>query len=118
MQFVDAVLNFLRNGINFIFDLIRQVLAFFVAQFGGVPWGNFGSLPFWKQAVIILAFGAAVYYLYRTARDLIKATEGLLSAFVSALGAFVKVLAPILIVALGLALALWVVRNVNISWLP
>jgi|GEM_PF-2911461 len=118
MRFVDMVLNFIRTGIDFIFDLVRQVLAFFLAQFTGIPWGNFGSQPFWKQLIIILAFGYAAYYLYSTARTIISATEGLLTAFVSALGAFVRALAPILIVAIGLALILWVVRNVNISWLP
>jgi hypothetical protein len=118
MQFVDALLNYLRAGVNFIFDLVHRILAFFFAQFSGIPWANFGGLPFWKQIIIIVAFGAAVYYLYKTARDLIRATEGLLTAVVSALGVFVKAMAPVLIVAVGLALVLWIVRTVNISWLP
>lgn len=113
MQFLDQLLNFLRQGLAAIFRFVESIWRWTVEQIMSVPWNALSELELWKQLLLVIVAGAVIYLLYRAARELLEAGEKVLSAFAALLTVFVKTLPPILIAGLVAAGGAWVVNNVS-----
>jgi len=114
MQFLNQLLQFLQQGLAWIFRLIGQIWQWTIGQISAVPWNRLNELSIIKVALLIAVGAAVIYLLYKAARELLKAGEGLLSAFVTVLTVFVKTLPPILIAGVVAAVGAWVINHVNI----
>ncbi len=113
MQFIDQLLNFLRQGLAAIFQFIETIWRWTVNQILSVPWDTLGELDLWKQLLLVIVAGVVIYLLYRAARELLDAGEKVLSAFAALLTVFVRTLPPILLAGLAAAGGAWVVNNVS-----
>lgn len=112
MQFVDQLLQLLRQGIAAIFGFIEAIWIWAADQISAVPWSDFGQLQLWQQVVLVLAAGAVVYLLYRAIRELLDAGKKVLDAFVTLLSVLVNTLIPAILAGVIAAGAAWVVNNV------
>ena len=78
----------------------------------------FSNLPIWKQLLFILVVAALGYFLYKIAKDLLKAVQSVLGAIVGLISALIAMLPQIVwagMVAFGGA---WVITNFNPEWVP
>jgi len=78
----------------------------------------FSNLPIWKQLLFILVVAALGYFLYKIAKDLLKAVQSVLGAIVGLISALIAMLPQIVwagMVAFGGA---WVITNFNPAWVP
>lgn len=112
MQFVDQLLDFLRQGITAIFRFIETIWRWSVEQILQVPWGALGDLTLWKQLLLVIIAGGVIYLLYRAAMELLEAGEKALAAFATLLTVFVRTLPPILLAGVVAAVGAWIVNNV------
>ncbi len=113
MQFIDQLLQFLRQGLAAIFRFIELIWRWSIEQILGVPWDALGNLPLWKQLLLVLTAGAVIYLLYRAIRELLEAGEKALAAFATLLSVLIKTLPPALLAGLAAAAGAWVVNNVS-----
>ncbi len=113
MQFLDQLLQFLRQGLSAVFRFIEVIWRWSVDQILSVPWGALGDLPLWKQLLLILTAGAVVYLLYKAIRELLEAGEKALSAFATLLSVLIKTLPPAILAGLAAAAGAWVVNNIT-----
>ena len=113
MQFVDQLLQFLRQGLAAIFRFIEIIWRWSIDQILSVPWETLGDLPLWKILLLILTAGAVIYLLYRAIRELLDAGEKALMAFATLLTVLIKTLPPALLAGLAAAGGAWVVNNIN-----
>ena len=114
-QALNAVLQFLQQGIVAIFKFVQLIWSWAVNQItalGQVPWQ---SWPVWKQIVLVLVIGAVAFALLRVAKELWDASERILSAFASLLGVLVRTLPSVLVAGLIALGGVWVLNNVNLS---
>ena len=78
----------------------------------------FNSLPLWKQVIFALVIGALGYFLYKIAKDLLKAVQSVLGAIVGLISALIGMLPQIVwagLIAFGGA---WVITTLNPGWIP
>ena len=96
MQILNQILQFLRQAIVALFNVIQTIWQWSVKQ--------------------ILAVTAALvaYLLYRAAKELLDAGEKALSAFVTLLTVFVRTLPPILLAGAAAAGGAWIVNHINL----
>ncbi len=114
MQFVNQLLQFLKQGLAAIFSFIQVVWQWSVTQILAVPWHQLGTLPWWKIVVLAVTGAVVVYLLYQAGRQLLDAGEKALSAFVTLLTVFVRTLPPILLAGGAAAAGAWVINHVNL----
>jgi hypothetical protein len=114
MQFLNQLLQLLQQGLAAIFRFIGSIWQWTIAQVTAVPWNRLNELSLLKVILLIAMGAAVVYLLYKAARELLKAGEGLLSAFVTVLTVFVKTLPYILIAGIVAAVGAWVINHVSI----
>jgi len=113
MQFVDQLIDFLRDGIAAIFRFVELIWTWSIEQIRAIPWNNLGEIPVLKQVLLVIVAGAVIYLLYKAARELFEAGQNALAAFATLLGAIVRTLAPILFAGLIAAGGAWVINNLN-----
>jgi len=78
----------------------------------------FNSLPLWKQVLFVLVVGALAYFLYKIAKDLLKAVQSVFAAIVGLISALIAMLPQIVwagLIAFGGA---WVITNFTPAWIP
>lgn len=103
-------------------SLIWQVLQFIwnwsfgqIVRMFHMP---FNDLPLWKQVIFVLVIGALGYFLYKIAKDLLRAMQSVLGAIVGLISALIAMLPQIVwagLIAFGGA---WVITNLNPVWMP
>jgi hypothetical protein len=113
MQFVDQLLQFLRQGLAAIFNFIETIWRWSARQILDVPWNALGELPLWKQLLLVVTAAAVIYLLYKAIRELLEAGEKALSAFATLLSVLIKTLPPALLAGLAAAAGAWAVNNIN-----
>lgn len=113
MQFVDQLLQLLRQGLAAIFAFINTIWDWAIAQIDAVPWMEFGQLLLWQQILLVLTGGAVVYLLYRAIRELLDAGKKLLDAFVTLLSVLINTLVPAILAGLIAAGGAWIVTNIS-----
>ena len=119
---MQQVLNQVAQIAQQLASVIWQVLSFIwnwsfgqIVRMFQLP---FNSLPLWKQVVYVLVIAAMVYFLYKIAKDLLKAMQSVLGAIVGLISALIAMLPQIVwagLIAFGGA---WVISNLNPSWIP
>ena len=103
-------------------SVIWRVLTFIwswsfgqVAQMFGMP---FGSLDLWKQVIYVVVIAALAYFIYKIAKDLLKAVQSILSAIVGLISALISMLPQIVLVGLIAFGGAWIVQQRSPSWMP
>lgn len=114
MQFVDQLLDLLRQGLAAIFSFIDAIWRWAAAQISGVPWSEFGLLMLWQQVLLVITAAAVIYLLYRAIRELLDAGKKVLDAFVTLLSVLVNTLVPAILAGLIAAGGAWVVNNISL----
>src|SRR6185295_16522212 len=78
----------------------------------------FNNLPVWKQVIFVLVIAALGYFLFKVAKDLLKAVQSVLGAIVGLISALIHMLPQIVwagLIAFGGA---WVITNLSPTWIP
>jgi hypothetical protein len=119
---MQQVLNEVGQIAQRLAAVIWQVLQFVwnwsfgqVVKMFQIP---FNSLPLWKQVLFVLVVGALAYFLYKIAKDLLKAVQSVLGAIVGLISALIAMLPQIVwagLIAFGGA---WVITNFTPTWIP
>lgn len=119
---MQQVLNQVSQIAQQLASVIWQVLQFIwnwsFGQIVGMFQMPFNSLPLWKQVVYVLVIAAMAYFLYKIAKDLLKAVQSVLGAIVGLISALIAMLPQIVwagLIAFGGA---WIIRNLNPTWIP
>lgn len=79
---------------------------------------SFNSLPIWKQVVYVIVIAALAYFIYKIAKDLLKAMQSILSAIVGLITALIAMLPQIVLVGLIAFGGAWVITTLNPTWMP
>src|SRR5215510_12498953 len=119
---MQQVLNEVGQIAQRLAGVIWQVLQFIwnwsfghVVKMFQMPLSN---LPIWKQVLFVLVIAALGYFLFKIAKDLLKAVQSVLGAIVGLISALIAMLPQIVwagMVAFGGA---WVITNFNPTWVP
>ena len=119
---MQQVLNQVGQIAQQLSNVIWQVLQFIwnwsfgqVARMFQMP---FNSLPLWKQIIYVLVIAALAYFLYKIAKDLLKAVQSVLGAIVGLISALIAMLPQIVWVGLIAFGGAWVITTLNPSWIP
>ena len=93
---MQQVLNQVSQMAQKLVSVIWQVLQFIwnwsfgqVVKMFQVPFNN---LPLWKQVLFVLVIAALAYFLYKIAKDLLKAVQSVLGAIVGLISALIAML--------------------------
>jgi hypothetical protein len=119
---MQQVLNEVGQIAQRLAAVIWQVLQFIwnwsfgqIVKMFQLPFNN---LPIWKQVIFVLVIGALAYFLYKVAKDLLKAVQSVLGAIVGLISALIHMLPQIVwagLIAFGGA---WVITTLNPGWIP
>jgi hypothetical protein len=119
---MQQVLNQVSQIAQQLASVIWQVLQFIwnwsFGQIVRMFQLSFNELPLWKQIVYVLVVAAMVYFLYKIAKDLLKAVQSVLGAIVGLISALIAMLPQIVwagLIAFGGA---WIITNLSPSWIP
>jgi hypothetical protein len=118
----------LKNAFSQVGDIaqnlaavIWRVLTFIWDwSFGAVARMFARGLPpeLWKQIIYVIVIVALAYFIYRLARDLLKAVQSILSAIVGLISALIGMLPQIVLVGLIAFGGAWIVQQQSPSWMP
>jgi hypothetical protein len=119
---MQQVLNQVSQIAQQLASVIWQVLQFIwnwsfgqIVRMFQMP---FNSLPLWKQILYVLVIAAMAYFLYKVAKDLLKAVQSVLGAIVGLISALIAMLPQIVwagLIAFGGA---WIITNMDPAWIP
>jgi hypothetical protein len=119
---MQQVLNEVGQIAQRLAAVIWQVLQFIwnwsfgqVVKMFQMPFNN---LPLWKQVLFVLVIAALAYFLFKIAKDLLKAVQSVLGAIVGLISALIAMLPQIVwagLIAFGGA---WFITNFNPTWVP
>jgi len=119
---MQQVLNEVAQIAQRLASVIWQVLEFIwnwsFGQMVRMFQMPFNTLPLWKQVLYVLVIAAMAYFLYKIAKDLLRAVQAVLSAIVGLISALIAMLPHIVwagLIAFGGA---WVITNLNPTWIP
>jgi hypothetical protein len=119
---MQQVLNQVSQIAQQLASVIWQVLQFIWNwSFGQIVQMfqlSFNNLPLWKQIIYVLVIAAMVYFLYKIAKDLLKAVQSVLGAIVGLISALIAMLPQIVwagLIAFGGA---WIITKLDPSWIP
>jgi hypothetical protein len=119
---MQQVLNEVAQIAQRLAAVIWQVLQFIwnwsfgqIVKMFQMPFNN---LTIWKQVLFVLVVAALGYFLFKIAKDLLKAVQSVLGAIVGLISALIAMLPQIVwagLVAFGGA---WIITNFNPTWVP
>ena len=119
---MQQVLNEVAQIAQRLAAVIWQVLQFIwnwsfgqIVKMFQMPFNN---LTIWKQVLFVLVIAALGYFLFKIAKDLLKAVQSVLGAIVGLISALIAMLPQIVwagLVAFGGA---WIITNFNPTWVP
>ena len=112
-QAFHQLLQFLHEGIAAIFRFVQVLWTWSVDQIAvllAVPWQQW---PLWKQLLLVLVLAAVVWALFRSAVQLFKAGERILSAFAALLGVLVHTLPSVVLAGLIALGGVWVMNHLD-----
>lgn len=95
---IDQVLAFLDQATDALLGIFKIFWTWSFGQIIALLQSDWQALPWWKIAILVVVVAAIVYLLYKGAREIWKAAEGIFKAFVTLLSALVAVL-PYVIMA-------------------
>jgi hypothetical protein len=112
-QAFHQFLQFLQQGITAIFHFVQLIWTWSVDQISrlmAVPWQ---SWPLWKQILLVCVLAGVVWALYRAARELFAASEGILAAFAALLAVLVRTLPSVVLAGLIAVGGVWVMNHLD-----
>ncbi len=119
---MQQVLNQVSQIAQQLAGVIWQVLQFIwnwsFGQIVRMFQMNFNNLPLWKQILYVLVIAAMAYFLYKVAKDLLKAVQSMLGAIVGFISALIAMLPQIVFAGLIAFGGAWIISNLNPSWMP
>jgi hypothetical protein len=78
----------------------------------------FNSLPLWKQVLFAIVIAALVYFLYKVAKDLLRAVQSVLGAIVALISSLIGMLPQIVYAGLIAFGGAWIITNLSPTWIP
>jgi len=119
---MQQVLNQVGQIAQRLVAVIWQVLQFIwnwsfgqVVKMFQMPFNN---LPLWKQVLFVIVVAALAYFLYKVAKDLLKAVQSVLGAIVGLVSALIAMLPQIVYAGLVAFGGAWIITNLNPTWIP
>jgi hypothetical protein len=79
---------------------------------------SFNGLPLWKQVLFVIVIAALAYFLYKVAKDLLKAMQSVLGAIVGLISALIAMLPQIVYAGLLAFGGAWIITHMNPVWVP
>src|SRR5204862_4947498 len=119
---MQQVLNEVGQIAQRLAGVIWQVLQFIwnwsfgqIVTMFQVPFNN---LPLWKQVLFVVVIAALAYFLYKVAKDLLKAVQSVLGAIVGLISALIAMLPQIVYAGLIAFGGAWIITTMNPTWIP
>ena len=119
---MQQVLNEVGQIAQRLAAVIWQVLQFIwnwsfgqVVKMFQMPFNN---LPLWKQVLFVVVVAALAYFLYKLAKDLLKAIQSVLGAIVGLISALIAMLPQIVYAGLIAFGGAWIITTMNPTWIP
>jgi hypothetical protein len=119
---MQQVLNQVADVAQRLVAVIWQVLQFIwnwsfgqIVRMFQLP---FNGLPLWKQVLYVVVIAAMAYFLYKIAKDLLKAVQSVLGAIVGLVSALIAMLPQIVVAGLIAFGGAWIITNLNPAWMP
>src|SRR5262245_13114681 len=119
---MQQVLNEVGQIAQRLLAVVWQVLQFIwnwsfgqIVKMFQVP---FNGLPIWKQVLFVVVIGALAYFMYKIAKDLLKAVQSVLGAIVGLISALIHMLPQIVYAGLIAFGGAWVITTLNPEWIP
>jgi hypothetical protein len=107
--------QFLQEGVSWIFHFVEVVWSWSVGQITKLMAAPWQIWPLWKQICLIIVCAAVIVVLYKAARELWRAAEGILAAFAAFIVVLVRTLPTVLlagVIALG---GVWIINHLDDS---
>ena len=101
--------------------VIWQVLTFIWDwSFGAVARMFARGFPpeLWKRIIYVIVIVALAYFIYKLAKDLLRAVQSILSAIVGLISALIGMLPQIVLVGFIAFGGAWIVQQQSPSWMP
>jgi hypothetical protein len=102
-------------------SVIWRVLSFIWDwSFGAVATMFRNGFPteLWKQIIYVVVIAALAYFIYKLAKDLLRAVQSILSAIVGLISALIGMLPQIVLVGFIAFGGAWIVQQRSPSWMP
>src|SRR6476660_9887640 len=119
---MQQVLNEVSQIAQRLAGVIWQVLQFIwnwsfgqVVKMFQMPFNN---LPVWKQVLFVIVIAALAYFLYKVAKDLLKAVQSVLGAVVGLTSARIAMLPQIVYAVLIAFRGAWIITTMKPAWIP
>jgi hypothetical protein len=117
-QVLNQVAQIAQQLASVIWQVLQFVWNWSFGQIVRMFQMPFNELPLWKQIIYVLVIAAMAYFLYKIAKDLLKAVQSVLGAIVGLISALIAMLPQIVwagLIAFGGA---WIITNLSPSWIP
>ncbi len=111
-QVLNAILQFLQQGITAIFKFFQLIYTWAFDQVMRLTQVPFNDWPLWKQIFFAIAALAVIALLVRAAKELFEAGKQVLEAFVTLLRVLVLIMPWVLAAGLVAFVALLIVNHV------
>jgi hypothetical protein len=101
-----------------IFQVLEFLWSWSFGQIAAMFRLPLNTLPLWKQLLFALVLTALGYMFHKISKDLLKALQTMVNAFVGFGSALIAMLPQIIwagLIAFGGA---WVMMNMNPTWIP
>jgi len=119
---MQQVLNQVGQIAQQLVGVVWQVLQFIwnwsFGELGRMFATPFNSLDLWKQVLYVIVIAALAYFIYKIARDLLKAVQSVLGAIVGLVSALIAMLPQVVLAGLIAFGGAWVIRHVDPAWMP
>jgi hypothetical protein len=107
-----------QNLASVIWQVLQFIWGWSFGQIGRMFNQSFANLDIWKQIIFVLVIGALIYFLYKIAKDLLRAVQSILSAIVGLISALIGMLPQIVLAGLIAFGGAWIVNQPSPSWMP
>ncbi len=106
-----------QNLVSVIWRVLTFIWGWSFGQVAGMFARGFPP-DLWKQIIYVIVIIALAYFIYRLAKDLLKAVQSILSAIVGLISALIGMLPQVVLVGLIAFGGAWIVQQQSPSWMP
>jgi hypothetical protein len=107
-----------QNLVSVIWQVLQFIWNWSFGQVARMFSQSFTNMAIWKQIIFVLVIGALIYFIYKIAKDLLRAVQSILSAIVGLVSALIGMLPQIVLAGLIAFGGAWIVNQPNPSWMP
>ena len=117
-QVLNQVSQMAQKLVSVIWQVLQFVWNWSFGQIVKMFQMPFNNLPLWKQVLFVVVIAALAYFLYKVAKDLLKAVQHVLGAIVGLISALIAMLPQIVYAGLIAFGGAWIITNMNPVWIP